>query len=59
MHIEGTYHDMGLFFDRISKYSPIININGVDMKKLSRRDPTRSIQSSFTATTFIYNQEGT
>jgi len=59
MNLEGTYHDLGMFFDRISKYSRIININGVDMTKLGRNDPTKTIKSSFTATTFVYDdQEG-
>lgn len=55
MNIEGTYHDLGMFFDRISKYSRIININGVDIAKLGRTDPTKTIKSSFTATTFVYD----
>lgn len=60
MNIEGTYHDLGMFFDRISKYSRIINVNGVDIAKLGRTDPTKTIKSSFTATTFVYDdQEGT
>src|SRR3989304_1532220 len=29
MDIVGGYHDLGIFFDRISKYSRIININNV------------------------------
>ncbi len=56
MNIEGTYHDLGMFFDRISKYSRIININGVDVAKLGRVDPTKTIKSSFTATTFVYDE---
>ena len=60
MNIEGTYHNLGMFFDRISKYSRIININGVDIARLGRNHPTRTIKSSFTATTFVYDdQEGT
>jgi len=60
MNIEGTYHDLGMFFDRISKYSRIINVNGVDIGRLGRIDPTKTIKSSFTATTFVYDdQEGT
>src|SRR6185436_11776045 len=27
MEIEGDYHDLGVFFDRISKYSRIINVS--------------------------------
>jgi type IV pilus assembly protein PilO len=55
MNIEGTYHDLGLFFDRISKYSRIINVNHVDLQRLGRADPAKSIKSSFVATTFVYN----
>ncbi len=55
MNVEGTYHDLGMFFDRISKYSRIINVNGVDIAKLGRNDPTKTIKSSFTATTFVYD----
>src|SRR5215831_3952930 len=29
MEIEGDYHDLGVFFDRISKYSRIINVSNV------------------------------
>ena len=55
MNIEGAYHDLGLFFDRISKYSRIINVNSLDLSKLGRSDPAKSIKSSFTATTFVYD----
>ena len=57
MHVEGGYHDLGLFFDRISKYSRIININGVAVNRLGRADPIKTIKSSFTATTFIYDEQ--
>lgn len=52
MDIVGGYHDLGIFFDRISKYSRIININNV----LINRNTTgpKSIRSTFEATTFIY-----
>jgi type IV pilus assembly protein PilO len=57
MQIEGTYHDLGMFFDRISKYSRIINVHNVDIAKLGRTDPTKTIRSSFTATTFVYDEQ--
>ena len=57
MRIEGTYHDLGLFFDRISKHSRIINVTGVGLSKLGRLDPIKTIKSSFTATTFIYDEQ--
>ncbi|MFQ5767270.1 MAG: type 4a pilus biogenesis protein PilO [Acidobacteriota bacterium] len=57
MNIEGSYHDLGMFFDRISKYSRIINVHNVDISKLGRSDPTKTVRSSFTATTFVYDEQ--
>ncbi|MFQ5668911.1 MAG: type 4a pilus biogenesis protein PilO [Acidobacteriota bacterium] len=56
MNIEGTYHNLGMFFDRISKYSRIINVSNVDLAKLGHFDPRKTIKSSFTATTFVYDE---
>ena len=55
MRVEGDYHDLGVFFDRVSKYSRIINVNNV---RITGRSKGRgSIGSSFTATTFVYDDE--
>jgi type IV pilus assembly protein PilO len=55
MEVEGDYHDLGVFFDRISKYSRIINVSGVNIS--SSRTRAHSIQSTFTATTFVYDEK--
>jgi len=53
--VTGTYHNLALFFDRIGKFSRIINIDNL---RINGQDPTRSgghtIGASFTAKTFIY-----
>ncbi len=56
MDVEGDYHDLGVFFDRISKYSRIINVSGVGITASSSNKG--SIRSSFTATTFVYDEKG-
>ncbi len=56
MDVEGDYHDLGVFFDRISKYSRIINVSGVTISAL--QGGQHSIKSSFTATTFVYDDKG-
>ncbi len=56
MDVEGDYHDLGVFFDRISKYSRIINVSGVMISSLS--GGAHSIKSTFTATTFVYDDKG-
>ena len=54
MDIEGDYHDLGVFFDRISKYSRIINVSGVS---ITATTGPHSIKSTFTATTFVYDEK--
>ena len=54
MDVEGDYHDLGVFFDRISKYSRIINVSGVS---ITATTGPHSIKSTFTATTFVYDEK--
>src|SRR3989442_5116000 len=56
MDVEGDYHDLGVFFDRISKYSRIINVSGVSISASPSKE--HSIKSMFTATTFVYDEKG-
>jgi Tfp pilus assembly protein PilO len=56
IQLDGTYHNLALFFDRMSRFSRIINveelkINGVDTL------PGKSIAASFVAKTFIYTAD--
>jgi type IV pilus assembly protein PilO len=56
IHLEGTYHNLALFFDRMSRFSRIINVE--EMKIAALNDPTgKSISASFVAKTFIYTAE--
>ena len=56
MQVEGDYHDLGVFFDRISKYSRIINVSNVTIT--GKAQGRGSIASSFTATTFVCDDKG-
>jgi type IV pilus assembly protein PilO len=56
IHLEGTYHNLALFFDRMSRFSRIINVE--EMKIGALNDPTgKSISATFVAKTFIYTSE--
>ena len=51
--LQGTYHNLALLFDRISRFSRIINVEGLKIDTV--RNPGRhSISTSFRAKTFIY-----
>jgi type IV pilus assembly protein PilO len=56
MSITGNYHDLGLFFDRVSKYSRIVNVTGVNINAMPAVADA-SIKADFTATTFIYAEQ--
>ena len=56
IQLDGTYHNLALFFDRMSRFSRIINVE--EMKINALNDPTgKSISAGFTAKTFIYTAE--
>lgn len=55
MQITGKYHDLGLFLDRVSKYTRIINVDGLTINA-NTGNPDRTINANFTATTFVYDE---
>ena len=57
LRAEGTYHNLGLFFDRISKFPRIINISGITIKANPKPEPNATIVAECIATTFVL-QEG-
>ena len=53
LELEGTYHNLALFFDRVSKFTRIVNISGLDVKGKTGGDSNTTIQASCVATTFV------
>jgi type IV pilus assembly protein PilO len=53
IELEGTYHNLGLFFDRISRFSRIINIGNIAVKAKDKPDQNTSISVACVATTFV------
>lgn len=58
LRVEGTYHNVGEFFDRISKFPRIINVGELLLKAAPNQSPNLTILAEMTATTFVL-QEGT
>jgi type IV pilus assembly protein PilO len=54
---EGTYHNLGVFFDRISKFPRIINVGEITIKARPKQDGDATIEAECVATTFVL-QEG-
>lgn len=54
--LDGTYHNLALFFDRMSRFSRIINVEDLKINSLDNV-PQKSISANFIAKTFIYTGE--
>ena len=54
---EGGYHDLGAFFDRVSKFPRIINIGDIAIRARNKPDPAgATIVAECTATTFVLQE---
>ncbi len=54
LELDGTYHNLAAFFDRVGKFTRIVNISGVDIKgKDKPPDPDSTITATCVATTFV------
>ncbi|MEZ5312164.1 MAG: type 4a pilus biogenesis protein PilO [Thermoanaerobaculia bacterium] len=56
IRLNGTYHNLALFFDRVGRFSRIINIENLKVSALSQRGKGHTIAATFTAKTFIYRE---
>jgi type IV pilus assembly protein PilO len=53
LDLEGTYHNLAIFFDRVGKFTRIVNISGLDVKGKDKPDPNGTITATCVATTFV------
>jgi type IV pilus assembly protein PilO len=56
LELEGTYHNLGVFLDRVSKFPRIINIGTISIASKSQPTPGATIDVSCKATTFVLLQ---
>jgi type IV pilus assembly protein PilO len=52
--VTGTFHNLAIFFDRISRLSRLVNVGTLKITSTSQQTPSRTIDASAVATTFIY-----
>ncbi len=57
MEVHGNYHQLGMFFDRVSKYARIINVENVKITPNNDRKVRATIISSFVAKTYVFRDE--
>jgi type IV pilus assembly protein PilO len=53
LELEGTYHNLGAFLDRVSKVPRIINVSGLAISGKTEGAATSTVAVTCTATTFV------
>jgi len=56
LQIEGTYHNLGGFLERISKFPRIINVTAIKIKTKDKQTDANTIAAECTATTFVMTE---
>jgi len=56
LDVVGTYHNLGAFFDRISRMSRLVNMGGIKIKAQTKPTINNTIAVSATATTYVYQE---
>ena len=59
LELEGTYHNLAIFFDRVGKFTRIVNITGLDVKNRDKGDTNSTITATCVATTFVLLEKPT
>jgi len=57
IEITGNYHNLAIFFDRLSHFSRLFNIENFSIKSLMNQTEALTISASFTAKTYIFREE--
>jgi type IV pilus assembly protein PilO len=53
LQLDGTYHNLAMFFDRVSKFSRIINVSNITIRAKEKPEPNSTITVDCVATTFV------
>ena len=56
VELDGTYHELGMFFDSLSRFSRIINVDDLDISPIARGGEQYTIHANFIQKTFIYKE---
>ncbi|MEE8349139.1 MAG: type 4a pilus biogenesis protein PilO [Acidobacteriota bacterium] len=57
MSIEGSYRNLGLFFQKIAQFQRLINISDIQITSLDTTTDGNTIRATCTATTFVFLEE--
>jgi len=53
LELEGNYHNLAAFFDRLGKFTRIVNVSALEVKGKDKAQPNLTISAKCVATTFV------
>ncbi len=57
LEIDGSYHNLAYFFDRLSRLSRIVNVSNLSIQAKKQPTISSTITASCTATTFVFIEQ--
>jgi type IV pilus assembly protein PilO len=58
LELDGSYHNLAYFFDRLSRLSRIVNVSNLDIQAKQEPSISSTIKATCTATTFVFIEQG-
>jgi len=55
--LQGTYHNLGVFFDQLSRLTKIFTVNNLSISPIGSKISDYSIKAVFNTTTYIYREK--
>jgi type IV pilus assembly protein PilO len=56
LQADGTFHNLGAFFDQISKFPRIINVSEISIRAKDKPEADKTISAELVATTFVLQE---
>lgn len=57
LEVSGSYHNLGLFFDRLRRFARLFTVERFSIKPLAKQSEAATITAAFTAKTFYFLDE--
>lgn len=59
IEVQGGYHNLGMFFDKVARLSRIVNVSDIKVKKKSAKGGEGTLHATCVATTYRFLEEET
>ncbi len=56
IQVSGSYHNLGTFFDKLSKFARVFTIENFSIKALARQTDQNTVSANWTAKTYFFSE---